>query len=174
MIKIDDGDTREQTQRAKADAGKLRPSLVPVQIIRDIAEVREYGNRKYESPDSWREISIQRYIDALYRHWLLYVDDPNGVDDESGIKHYKHVACNMAFICEMMKERTEYVAPPVDWSKVEVDTPILVSMDGDEWEMRHFATYVNGVVKAWDDGGTSYTEKEVCPWPYAKLAEENK
>ena len=46
MIKIDDGDTREQTQRAKADAGKIRPSLVPVQIIRDIAEVREYGNRK--------------------------------------------------------------------------------------------------------------------------------
>ena len=104
MIKIDDGDTREQTQRAKADAGKIRPSLVLVQIIRDIAEVREYGNRKYGSPDSWREISIQRYIDALYRHWLLYVDDPNGVDDESGIKHYKHVACNMAFICEMMKD----------------------------------------------------------------------
>lgn len=66
----------------------------------------------------------------------------------------------------------EYVEPPVDWSKVEVDAPILVSMDGNEWEKRHFASYVDGVVKAWDDGRTSYTEKEVCQWPYAKLAAE--
>ena len=34
---------RDQT--AKADAGKARLSLVPTQIIWDIAEVREYGNR---------------------------------------------------------------------------------------------------------------------------------
>lgn len=70
--------------------------------------------------------------------------------------------------------KDEYVEPPVDWSKVEVDTPILVSMDGKDWKKRHFASYVDGVVKAWDDGRTSHTEKETCPWCYAKLAEENK
>ena len=26
-------------------------------------------------------------------------------DAESGIEHYKHMACNMAFICELMKEK---------------------------------------------------------------------
>lgn len=68
----------------------------------------------------------------------------------------------------------EYVKPPVDWSKVEVDTPVVVSMDGEDWEKKHFASYVDGVVRAWDDGRTSHTEKETCPWCYAKLAEENK
>ncbi len=89
----------------KADAGKLRLSLVPVQIIRDIAEVREYGNRKYGDPENWRQVDMRRYVDALLRHTLAFVEDPDGVDSESGIQNYKHMACNMAFICEMMRGR---------------------------------------------------------------------
>lgn len=92
-------------QSAKADAGKLRLSLVPVQIIRDIAEVREYGNRKYRDPENWRQVDMRRYVDALLRHTLAFVEAPDGVDSESGIQHYKHMACNMAFICEMMRGR---------------------------------------------------------------------
>lgn len=88
-------------QSAKADAGKIRPTLVPTQIIRDIAEVREYGNKKYHSPDNWKDVDIQRYRDALCRHLLAYIDDPHSIDEESGIPHYRHMACNMAFICEM-------------------------------------------------------------------------
>lgn len=91
-------------QTAKADTGKLRLSLVPSQIIRDIAEVREYGNAKYGDPDNWKQVKMQRYVDALYRHFLEFLDDFDSVDSESGIPHYKHIACNMAFICHMMKE----------------------------------------------------------------------
>ena len=36
---------------------------------------------------------------------LEFVRDLNSVDAESGIAHYKHMACNMAFICEMMEKR---------------------------------------------------------------------
>lgn len=90
-------------QTAKADAGKLKLSLVPTQIIRDIAEVREYGNNKYGDADNWKTVEPERYRDALFRHLLAYLDDPDGVDEESGIKHYKHMACNMAFLCEMEK-----------------------------------------------------------------------
>lgn len=93
-------------QSIKADAGKLELALVPSQIIRDIAEVRMYGVEKYHAPDNWKKVEIERYINALYRHFLAFVDDPASVDDESGIPHYKHMACNMAFICEMMKEST--------------------------------------------------------------------
>lgn len=85
---------------AKADDGKARLSLVPTQIIRDIAEVREYGNRKYSSSDNWRKVEKRRYIDALLRHTLAYLDG-EGKCKESGIEHYKHMACNLAFICEM-------------------------------------------------------------------------
>lgn len=35
----------------KADEGKPKLSLVPTQIIRDIAVVREYGIEKYHDPE---------------------------------------------------------------------------------------------------------------------------
>lgn len=91
-------------QEAKADAGKPRLSLVPSQIIRDIARVREYGNAKYHDPDNWRKVEPERYRDALYRHLLAYIDDPHGVDAESGLPHLWHIACNVAFLCEMERD----------------------------------------------------------------------
>lgn len=88
-------------QTAKQDAGKLQLTLVPTQIIRDIAEVRMYGNKKYGSADNWKNVSPQRYRDAFFRHWLAYVDDPKSIDVESGLPHLWHAACNLAFLCEM-------------------------------------------------------------------------
>lgn len=87
----------------KNTAGKAKLSLVPPQIIFDIAEVREYGNKKYPEggKDNWKKVDIDDYKDALLRHTLKYLQDPKGKDEESGIEHYKHMACNMAFICEM-------------------------------------------------------------------------
>lgn len=66
----------------------------------------------------------------------------------------------------------EYINPKVDWYKVAVDTPILVSLDGVEWEKRHFAEYINGHVRAWKDGRTSWVTKSVSDWTYARLAKE--
>lgn len=100
-MKVSINTNEEQT--CKNDAGKLKLSLVPGQIIRDIAEVREHGTRKYGNPENWRKVELQRYIDAMYRHWLAVAENPHSVDPESGLEHYKHCACNMAFICELMK-----------------------------------------------------------------------
>lgn len=88
-------------QTAKQDAGKLQITLVPTQIIRDIAEVRMYGNKKYGSSDNWKNVEPVRYRDALMRHLLAYIDDPKSIDAESGLPHLWHAACNMAFLCEM-------------------------------------------------------------------------
>lgn len=99
----------ENNQEAKADFGKLKISLVPTQIIKDIAVVREYGNRKYHDPNNWKNVEMNRYVDALLRHTLEFVNDPKSVDSESGIPHYKHMACNMAFICEMMNKEEKEV-----------------------------------------------------------------
>lgn len=92
-------------QTAKADAGKPRLSLVPMQILFDIAEIREYGNRKYPNggSDNWKQVEPERYREALLRHILRYIDDPDGVDDESGLPHLWHAACNMAFLAELEK-----------------------------------------------------------------------
>lgn len=88
-------------QTAKADAGKLQLSLVPRQIIREIARIRMYGNQKYGDPENWRNVEPERYRDAAFRHFLAYLDDPTGVDEESGLPHLSHLACNIAFLCEM-------------------------------------------------------------------------
>ena len=63
----------------------------------------------------------------------------------------------------------------VDWSKVPVDTKILVSDNGDTWYKRHFAKYENGSVHVFPDGRSSFTTEEsdiIYPWKYAKLYEE--
>ena len=106
---LDDTEELEQDRErlrkfAKDTKGKAKISLVPMQILKDVAEVREYGVKKYGSVDSWKEVPIEDYRDALFRHLLEYIKDPSGVDNESGIKHYKHIACNMAFICEMERK----------------------------------------------------------------------
>lgn len=88
-------------QTAKADAGKLQLTLVPREIIRNIASIRMYGNAKYGDPENWRTVEPERYRDAAFRHFLAYLDDPHGVDAESGLPHLWHLACNIAFLCEM-------------------------------------------------------------------------
>lgn len=93
-------------QAVKADAGKPRLSLVPMQIMFDIAEVREFGNRKYPDggPNNWKQVDPDRYVDALLRHALKFVQDRRAVDKESGLTHLKHMACNVAFLCELLRE----------------------------------------------------------------------
>lgn len=82
--------------------------------------------------------------------------------------------------CTEVRERwanSEYVEPPVDWSKVAVDTPILVRASGEEnWRKRYFAKYENGIVYAWGDGTTSwsaYRSDDITGWDMAKLVEND-
>lgn len=80
--------------------------------------------------------------------------------------------------CAVMASKwldSEYVAPPIDWSKVPVDTKILVRDHNVEpWQPRYFARFEYGKVYAWNNGGTSYTEKRITVWAQAKLFEEEK
>lgn len=96
--------SRDQT--IKADEGKPKLSLVPTEIIKDIARVREYGNNKYPEggPDNWKNVEPERYRDAMFRHLLAYLEDPASIDEESKLPHLWHLSCNAAFLCELEKE----------------------------------------------------------------------
>lgn len=63
----------------------------------------------------------------------------------------------------------------VDWSKVAVDTPILVKDDyDDKWEKAYFAKYEDEMIYAWNNGRTSFSarnEGDTFIWDRAKLAE---
>lgn len=65
---------------------------------------------------------------------------------------------------------------PIDWTKIEVDTPILVrGFVTGKWYRRYFARYKNGEVYTWQDGATSWSvEDDECVvfWKYAKLYEK--
>lgn len=91
----------ERNQEVKADAGKFQPTLVPVHLVEAVARVREFGVKKYSDPENWRNVELQRYRDALYRHWLKYLENPDSVDEESGLPSLWHVACNVAFLIEL-------------------------------------------------------------------------
>ena len=70
----------------------------------------------------------------------------------------------------------------VDWSKVAVDTKILVAdFTGNDneivWKKRHFAKYENGKIYAWCDGLTSFSvdSDDLCTrWDFVKLYKEEK
>lgn len=70
---------------------------------------------------------------------------------------------------------TEYT-PPIDWSKVEVDTKLLVKGDrSDRWIRRYFAKYENNRIYAFDNGYTSWVTGDsdtISCWNYAKLYTE--
>lgn len=93
-------------------------------------------------------------------------------------KHCVNMNCD---VCQMlqtiwlMEEYEEPKEPEVDWSKVEVDTPILVKDYEDEaWGKRYFAKYENGAVYAWANGCTSWSSgfgDDFTKWEFAKLAE---
>lgn len=92
---------------------------------------------------------------------ILEADNCNGID------------CQRCAMIQMIWLLEDYKEPPVDWSKVEVDTPILVRQTKDgEWLRRYFAKFADGKVYAWFYGKTSWTsDNEPKEWEYAKLAE---
>ena len=82
------------------------------------------------------------------------------------------ITCSICHMLQMLWLLEEYEEPETDWSKVEVDTPILVrNFDDCDWEKRHFAKYEDGVVYSWLSGGTSWSKCDVKDWRFAKLAE---
>ena len=84
--------------------------------------------------------------------------------------------CPKCHMLQMMWLLDDYEEPETDWSKVAVDTPILVrdSKTGN-WIKRYFAKFKDGKVHAWFYGRTSWTsENEPKDWTYTKLAEQEK
>lgn len=74
---------------------------------------------------------------------------------------------------------SEYEEPQIDWSKVEVDTNVLVTDNRTDHEdnkgyKRHFAKYEDGKVYTFVDGKSSFTANcvnDIISWKYAKLYE---
>ena len=99
------------TDGLKHDGGKPRLDLVPPEIIEAVGAVMTHGAEKY-GEGSYRNVEPKRYRAALMRHICQWLRDPHGIDEDSGLPHLYHIACNVAFLLEIDKEGSE-----VRWSK---------------------------------------------------------
>jgi len=86
---------------AKHDGGKLRFSLLTRGLalpLRAVAAVLTYGAAKYAA-NSWQNVpeARERYEDALDRHMNAWKAGESH-DDESGLHHLAHIACNALFL----------------------------------------------------------------------------
>ena len=127
-------------------------------------------------------LNIEKYKEMLINMGIIDINKLAVVNDKP-VKCkdlYKCDKCDFGEeeSCESYLEEwlfSEYEEPGVDWSKVKVDTPILVKRSKEaEWERRYFAKFVDGKVYAWMGGATSWTadsEYRMNFWNYAKLAE---
>lgn len=96
---------------------------------------------------------------------IMSVWDTN--DDEG---RYRAIG-NLSLVEDSLKPI--YERKEIDWSKIPVDTKVLVrDLDTSDWRRRHFAKFVNGKVYAFDNGMTSFTGAGVSKWDEVKLYEE--
>ena len=106
--------------------------------------------------DRW----IKRYF-AKYKNEIIYA--------------WNSGATSWSTSCMTGWKYAKLAESEVDWSKVEVDTPILVRYSEKEmWIRRKFAKFEDGVVYAWHGGETGHSKSYMTPWNYAKLAESER
>lgn len=120
--------------------------------------------KNYEKyADEIREYEGKYFCDEFVRPCILKKDSCAGITCDK---------CRMLQVLWLLEDYEEPKEPEIDWSKIPVDTPILVkAIDDDKWKKRYFAKYEGGVVYAWDGGKTSWNKDCVASWKYAKLAE---
>ena len=92
---------------------------------------------------------------------------------ENGCASINCEACFMYQMIWLLKDYEEPKEPEIDWSKVEVDTPILVrDSENQEWPRRYFTPYKTGKAYPWGNGCTSWTANNMYAWNHTKLAED--
>lgn len=67
----------------------------------------------------------------------------------------------------------EYKEPEIDWTKIAVDTPILVrDNECEKWKKRYFVKYQDGYIYTYADGSTSWSSDgmSLVKWKHGKLA----
>lgn len=105
----------------------------------------------------------------LETFYNTYVATQYSISDYDGISWFEIIFAITLWLGE------EYEEPKVDWSKVEIDTPVLVKQSEDnDWAKRYFAKYENGKIFTWGYGTTSWScdREGMTEWNYAKLAKE--
>ena len=126
--------------------------------------------------DGWRYIALDKYGNMCLTDKKIYENDD--ICKATGYKKHITESWFKSMLPKLKPNEVFSIEEElgiVDWSKVKVDTPVLVSGDGKTWYKRYFASFDKGNILAWEYGATSWStddpNNEVFRWNYAKLAE---
>ncbi|RWB08760.1 MAG: hypothetical protein EOQ39_18890 [Mesorhizobium sp.] len=114
----------------------------PTLLIEDVARVLDFGSKKY-SANNWRKggrwVTV---LDCAFRH-MNKIARGETHDDESGLHHYAHVGCNIAFLMEFIEQKSgeddrfkltdnrRYAIPDEPFNQIYSD--LLAWKDGDNF-----------------------------------------
>ena len=80
---------------AKDIKGKARVGLVPRSALEAIARVREFGIKKYQDDEAWKDVDPVYFIEATIRHLYKHLEGMYK-DPESGLPHLHHAITSLA------------------------------------------------------------------------------
>jgi len=102
-LEADPNGIEQHTPGAKLDSGKIKAGLLVdfSNALLAVAEVGTFGANKY-TRGGWQyvENGVERYTDAMFRHFLKEPIKPN--DPDSELKHAAHAAWNALARLELM------------------------------------------------------------------------
>jgi len=100
-------ETKAVSPGLKYDNGKPSMELIDPYFLEQMANVLDFGKRKYAA-HNWRGgIQWSRTLGAVLRHTLSYLNGED-TDPETGYSHMAHAAVNCMFLVWFAQNRKEY------------------------------------------------------------------
>lgn len=90
----------------KFDGGKVPLNLLPPRPLVEIAQVLDYGQRKYAAWNWSKGIPASRLYAALLRHLFAWWAGEDN-DRETGLSHLAHAGCCLLFLADQRHRRPD-------------------------------------------------------------------
>ena len=93
--------------KAKTDDGGKPPlAKTPLALIEGVAQVMEYGHKKYGDYNNYKKgMEVSRNLSCALRHIYAYQNGQD-TDKESGRNHLEHAAARLGFVLQNLKDGT--------------------------------------------------------------------
>ena len=92
----------------KNDQEKLRLDLVPIDVLKDVAQVYTIGAKKYDDENWKKGISYKRIYAAVLRHLFEFME-LNEIDEEDGQKHISSAIWGLIALNYYSNHREKYI-----------------------------------------------------------------
>jgi hypothetical protein len=82
------------------DTDKAPLARLPWKALTEMAQVMEYGNKKYGNYDNYRKgLEISRNLSCAMRHIAAFMEGED-LDPESGRSHLGHAMCRLSYVLQ--------------------------------------------------------------------------